>query len=76
MPGPTAVVNDALNVNVLSDNEEKVAEKPTTKRKPRKTFSIDFSASLPAGAFANVKVSLYVIHLYQLIVLTRSQAEN
>ena len=49
-------------VNVLLDNnDEKTGEKPATKRQPRKAFSIDFSASLPSGAFASVKVRLYII---------------
>lgn len=48
-----------INGNILSDsNEENIAEKPTTKRQPRKAFSIDFSVPL-ADVFVKVKVRLY-----------------
>lgn len=38
-------------------NEENIAEKPTTKRQPRKAFSIDFSVPLLADVFVQVKIT-------------------
>lgn len=46
---------------LLDDSDEKVTEKATAKRQPRKAFTIDFSAPLSAGSFTKAKVRAYIV---------------